>query len=172
MEKLENAVKAGNDGLSLEFDLPREAYWEYACRAGTVGTFSDRNTIVPPGTTEVALKPTLGLIAWYLSNNNTVDGPHTGVKEVGLRKANPAGLYDVHGNVYELCLDAWDLSTTLMGGNNPLSTSGSYRAVRGGSYSTVASPCRSAYRDYDTPMPTNTNIGFRLCTVGGGNVVP
>jgi formylglycine-generating enzyme required for sulfatase activity len=160
-------------GYTLAFDLPTEAQWEYACRAGTTGTFSDRDTIVTvalAGSTtadqNTYLKPTLGLIGWYTSNNNTTDAPNTGVKDVGLRAANPAGLYDVHGNVFEWCLDAWNGAAALTGGTNPFSNAGSNRVYRGGRAANDAVFLRSAYRNYYTPSGTNANIGFRLAAAG------
>ena len=166
---LEFNVKNGPSKLALGFDLPTEAQWEFACRAGTVGTFSDRNTIVGTGTTDAALKDTLGLIAWYTSNNT--EGTGSGTKDVGLKNGNPAGLYDVHGNVYEWCRDAWNGSAALVGGTDPnQGTSGSNRSVRGGGYGVNANGCRSAYRHDYTPSSTGAGVGFRLGAFGA--VVP
>ena len=170
---LEANVQAGPSGLTLNFELPTEAQWEFACRAGTIGTFSDRNTVYAGSgdnsTDNIDMKPTLGEIAWYTSND--AEGSGSGTKDVGLKLVNLAGLYDMHGNVYELCRDAWDNSTPLIGGIDPLSDAGSRRAVRGGAYSNSARLCRSAWRSLTMPVTEDPIIGFRLCT-SSGVVVP
>ena len=76
----------------LGFDLPTEAEWEYSCRAGTVTDWSYGNT-------------ENGDYMWYTTNNTP-----TGTKEVGGKLPNPWGLYDIHGNAYEWCLDWHDAS--------------------------------------------------------------
>ena len=96
----------------LEFDLPTEAQWEYTCRAGTTTTYSYGNNAN-------------GDYMWYDDN---ASASHI----VGTKKANPWGFYDMHGNVWEWCLD-WH--GTLSYGTDPGgSSSGSYRVRRGGSW--------------------------------------
>ena len=125
----------------LDFDLPTEAHWEYACRAGTTTTYSYGNSAN-------------GNYMWYSSNSNSK--AHT----VGSKNANPWGLYDMHGNVWEWCLD-WD--GTLAYGTDPKgSSSGTARVNRGGSWNAYADVCISSYRGNGTPPLEFNSIGFRI----------
>ena len=128
----------------VELDLPTEAQWEYACRAGTTTTYN-------VGDTENALAGA----AWYSGNANKMT--HT----VGQKMANGWGLYDMHGNVWEWCLDGNGGSLT---GSDPVGgTSYFYRRVRGGSWSDDASSATSSYRNYGEARSDNAgNFGFRV----------
>jgi len=126
----------------LDFDLPTEAQWEYACRAGTTTTYSYGNSAN-------------GSYMWYGSNSGSLS------HEVGTKLPNPWGLYDMHGNVWEWCLD-W-VASSLTGGTDPKgSSSGSHRVIRGGCWSSDANRCASSYRDNFSPSLVNSNLGFRL----------
>ena len=127
------------------FDLPTEAQWEYVARAGGATTFShgDGNA-------------TLGDYAWYLANSG--DTTH----EVGLKLPNPWGLYDLHGNVWEWCLD-W--RSAYAGGAvvDPVgSKSGTVRINRGGSYNGSSDWARLSHRGDLDPTARYTNKGMRL----------
>ena len=125
----------------LDFDLPTEAQWEYTCRAGTTTTYSHDDS-------------ENGDYMWYWDNSSD------GSKEVGTRKANPWGFYDMHGNVWEWCLD-WYAS--LSGGKDPVgSFSGSRRVDRGGYWGNAASICTSSDRDGKEPSYSYSSSGFRL----------
>ena len=127
----------------LDFDLPTEAQWEYACRAGTTTTYSYGNSAN-------------GNYMWYTSNSSSKTHP------VGTKTANPWGLYDMHGNVSEWCLD-W--SGTLTYGTDPKgSSSGASRVVRGGScWSDVTAGCTSSRRYSNYPSDGSSySCGFRL----------
>lgn len=131
-------------GLSA-LDLPTEAQWEFACRAGTTTTY---NT----GDSEYSLAGA----GWYSGNAGGSTHP------VGQKVANSWGLYDMHGNVWEWCLD-WDGAS--LTGNNPVgAASGSYRYTRGGSYSFDADYAPSSYRYYYSMYPSRAYdfLGFRL----------
>jgi len=79
------------------FDLPTEARWEYACRAGTLTSLnSGKNVIVMQG-----VDPNVDEVSWYM--NNSGNYAHDGAG----RQVNRWGLYDMHGNVYEFCIDFW-----------------------------------------------------------------
>ncbi|MBT5910414.1 MAG: tandem-95 repeat protein, partial [Opitutae bacterium] len=127
------------------FDLPTEAQWEYAARAGGSTTFShgDGNA-------------TLGDYAWYLANSGGT------THEVGLKLPNPWGLYDLHGNVWEWCLD-W--SSAYAGGAvvDPVgSKSGTVRINRGGSYSGSSDWARLSHRGDSDPTTRFLSNGMRL----------
>ena len=125
------------------YRLPTEAEWEYACRAGTTTGWSY-------GDTENSA------CMWYDVNSPTTTQP------VGTRTANPWGLYDMHGNVWELCWD-WYGTYTAGAQTDPTgASSGSFRVRRGGSWFSAALGTRSALRDYVTPGNQDAIIGFRL----------
>lgn len=129
-------------GQSIQ--LPTEAQWEYACRAGTTTRWSF-------GDNESALRN----YVWFRENSNN----HT--QPVGQKQANPWGLHDMHGNVWEWCLDWYG---AYPGGNaNDFSgsSSGSRRVIRGGSWYNNPQLCRSAGRGSNTPADQGYNRGFR-----------
>ena len=127
----------------LNFDLPTEAQWEYACRAGTTTTYYWGNSVS-------------GDYAWYDSNSGFESHP------VGTRKPNAWGLYDMCGNVWEWCLD-WYSSSLAYGTDPKGSSSGSYRVLRGGSWCYDGSSCTSSYRNFNNPSYYYSNYyGFRL----------
>jgi formylglycine-generating enzyme required for sulfatase activity len=117
------------------YRLPTEAEWEYACRAGTKTAYSFGDD-----------PEKLGDYAWYFDNSN--DKYH----KVGLKKPNPWGLYDIHGNVSEWVLDKYvpDFYQQFAGKTaaNPWAraTTEYPRVVRGGSWDDEAERCRSAAR--------------------------
>ena len=130
-------------GLS-ELDLPTEAQWEYACRAGSTTTYN-------LGDSEEVLK----LAAWYSANASSTH-------QVGTKLPNNWGLYDMHGNVWEWCLD-WYSSSGLSGVDPKGAMSGSSRNRRGGSWNDDAGYCTSSYRySYYSPSSTDYLLGFRL----------
>ena len=140
----------------MEFDLPTEAQWEFACRAGTT-------TPWPHGSTEAEL----GKYAWYQSNSKSVYNPG----EVGAKLPNPWGLYDMGGLLWEFCLD-WYASETYSPTEGPVvvdpvgPATGETRAGRGGSWSAQASQCRSVSRVSRGFAYSNYN-GYRLmCPIG------
>ena len=112
----------------IEFDLPTEAQWEYACRAGTTSKYNNG------GDTDADLA-TLGR---YSDNNNDGRGGCSGVTIVGSYAPNAWGLYDMHGNVYEWCRDyssnyGNDSHKIGMVGADPIGDSSAYgRVLRGG----------------------------------------
>ena len=146
------------------FDLPTEAQWEYACRAGT-GT--GLNNGKECDSTDYA---NASEVAWH--NYNT-DGGATYSHDVGLKAPNAWGLYDMHGNVAEYCLDRYSEGSDYVatfGANyvagsvvvDPIGAmSGSAVVLRGGSYYDAPRYCRSARRNSTTAR--SRNYGFRLC---------
>lgn len=126
-----------------EFDLPTEAQWEYACRAGTKSYYNNGGN----STDDMIM---LGRCA----DNKGLQNKHA---SVGSYLPNAWGLYDMHGNVKEWCLDRYG---ELCGGDDPKGNeSGSYRVLRGGSYMSDAYNCRSSYRC--EAMPSSSEGGQR-----------
>ena len=130
----------------VEYFLPTEAQWEYACRAGSVGRWSF-------GEEEERLSE----YAWY--GEDFLRGtPHT----VGAKQPNAWGLHDIHGNVLEWCSD-WYGPYAASAVDDPMGPeAGSYRVIRGGGWDYDAGLCRSAYRYGDAPSARSDALGFRL----------
>ena len=136
--------------------LPTEAEWEYACRAGTSSRYWSGDS-----------EEDLERIAWYTGNA----GART--HRVGSKPANPWGLYDVHGNVWEWCADAWDAKVYSQRARERPAidprTEGdvwetrSYRVLRGGSWASPARVLRAAYRSGNWHGDRSGNCGFRVC---------
>ena len=145
---------AGRLPPEWEYALPTEAQWEYACRAGTNTAFSFGND--PASLSDYAW--------WGLYIGGSAKG-QKGVLEVGLKKPNPWGLYDMHGNAREWCRDAF--VSELKGGTNPYvaPNEDSEYAYRGGSISAPPSQCRSAYRFRSSKYVSAGDHGFRVICV-------
>jgi formylglycine-generating enzyme required for sulfatase activity len=164
-QKLTDKVRAAG-ALPKEwvFRLPTEAQWEYACRAGTTTatSFGDK---LSSKQANFQGKP----------YNGAEDGPSLKrTAKVGSYPANPWGLHDMHGNVYEWCRD-WH-HAKLPGGTDPdlYAAKGSAmknrtgdvsRVRRGGCYADEGWPCRSAFRLRFEPERHHDHIGFRVVAV-------
>lgn len=149
---------------ALNFDLPTEAQWEYACRAGTTTALNNGRDLSNPGQ-DAAMDE----VGRYYYNQSDGKGGYTSCHtKVGSYVPNAWGLYDMHGNVYEWCLD-WYGSYVTGAVTDPVGcASGSYRVRRGGNYDGNAQVCRSADRySNDFPSYRYTGIGFRLCCSAG-----
>jgi formylglycine-generating enzyme required for sulfatase activity len=135
-------------GLST-FDLPTEAQWERACRAGTTNALNSGMDL-----TDIYQCPNMDVVGRYWYNGgsgNSANGDDSlGSAKVGSYLPNAWGLYDMHGNVWEWCLD-WYESAPAGALDPPGPASGSYRVLRGGSWFYYARHCRSANRCYYTP---------------------
>lgn len=142
-----------NTQTGESFRLPSEAEWEYACRAGTTTRFSYGDD---PGYSEFSN------YAW--GNRNAYDYGEAYAHVVGQLLPNPWGLYDMHGNVYEWCEDWYGDYASGPVTDPTGAASGSSRVLRGGSWDTAASGCRSAYRNHSSPLPLYADdyFGFRL----------
>ena len=144
------------------FDLPTEFQWEYACRAGTTGAFNTTNEYA---NTAAGQKSALALLGRYSGNKTDVHGNATGHTIVGSYLPNQWGLYDMHGNVWEMCLDFYQADVVVLGQSvDPKGgDTGKDRVMRGGSCDNAVDFCRSAHRNYSSPGATASSFGFRLC---------
>jgi formylglycine-generating enzyme required for sulfatase activity len=138
--------------------LPWEAEWEYACRGGTESDYHS-------GDGESALRG----VGWYDDNSNY------STHALGRKGSNAYGLYDMHGNVWEWCMDRWDESAyrrrvdgmtaeetfqlTQQHGREEL------RVLRGGSWCLTAVYCRAAYRNRVRAVISLWLSGLRACLV-------
>ncbi|MEP7338530.1 MAG: formylglycine-generating enzyme family protein, partial [Acidobacteriota bacterium] len=130
------------------YRLPTEAEWEYACRSGSTDKYCFGND-----------EDLLEQYAWYDKNSGST------THQVGEKKANDFGLYDMHGNVWEWCEDVWhtdytdsptDGSAWLSGGDS------GFRVLRGGSWVNYGYFCRSSLRNSLRPGDRDFYMGFRV----------
>ena len=151
------------------WDLPTEAQWEYACRAGTKTAFNNGTNLKHPtaatgeGGSDDTVQPNVDQVAWYKQHGNTI-------KTCGLLLPNQWGLYDMHGNLYEWCKDWYNASYGTTSLVTPLvdpfnNTVASSRVLRGGYYSSPARACRSANRNNGYPYYAYAYFGGRLALV-------
>jgi formylglycine-generating enzyme required for sulfatase activity len=141
----------------LNYCLPSEAQWEYACRAGTETPFHFGYTL----TDELA-----NYRASEIYGDRGVKGEYRkSTTPVGQFPANAFGLRDMHGNVWEWCADHWHSSykDAPKDGSVWLSNDEkSDRVLRGGSWIDLPRYCRSAFRDHYSPAYRDDNLGFRV----------
>lgn len=139
------------------FDLPTEAQWEFSCRAGTTSAWNNGADI-----TNVGQDPELDKLGrYYYDKNDDMGGYSYAHTRVGSYLPNAWGLYDMHGNVSEWCLDWYerDPSEEI---DPKGAVSGSSRVVRGGSFNHNAHKCRSAARIQANPNVKRSSNGFRV----------
>jgi formylglycine-generating enzyme required for sulfatase activity len=139
------SARAGEQSAGRVYRLPTEAEWEFACRAGTNTAFGLGPTLPGPA-------------------GNTQRSGFRATVDVGLHAANPAGLYDMHGNVAEWCQDWYGVETYItVKPIDPIGPStGRLRVARGGSWETEPAECRSASRAGFEPTERNPAVGFRV----------
>jgi formylglycine-generating enzyme required for sulfatase activity len=156
------------------YTLPSEAQWEYASRAGTTTPFHFGDTISPE-------------LANYRGDVAYADGPQGVYREqttpVGMFPANAWGLHDMHGNVWELCLDEWHESyegaptdgRAWVDAAEGEKSEGLVKTklLRGGSWFINPRYCRSAYRGHYLPDDALNDVGFRVvCLPQGPSLNP
>jgi len=146
-----NDAKAYTQWLSQKtgknYRLPTEAEWEFVARAGTTikWSFGDNES-------------DLVKYAWYNENSNSK------THQVGTKKANPWGVYDMYGNVWEWCEDWYLDSYNSMpnDGSANHSQNKDAKVLRGGSWDSFSFDSRSACRNYWNPTYRYDDSGFRL----------
>ena len=158
----------------IDFDIPTEAEWEFACRAGTTSAYYNGDEFTGSNTGT----PSLIDIAWYMKNRDdgsiTDDGGKIGgLKVVGLKEPNAWGLYDMCGNATEWCKDwaaAYDTTAqTAVAPTGP--ATGTARVKRGGdwyslgAYAASSSRRSTTHTDYSVDDSSGTGVwanGYRL----------
>ena len=168
----------------IYFDLPSEAQWEFAARAGHGSGYWGDGSAIKNANKDA----NLNLLGRYQYNGGKI-GTNSGTNPaatcevtngtavVGSYAPNAWGLYDTAGNVWEWCLDWYEDDITAHGGavnidpatpaNTLSGASGENRVKRGGSWNNAAGICRPAFRDDYTPTNLDYRNGFRVvCTAG------
>ena len=160
------------------YRLPTEAEWEYAARGGDPNLdewdypFSGSDTADEAKYTD-SRNSGLDAAGWYYYNTcnggiTSTEIPSSGKKgygahQVGQKKHNVLGLYDMSGNVWEWCYDLYDYSTAQRSENDPTGPdSGSYRVKRGGSWNNGAYDASVCFWSCFNPSEKGNSLGFRL----------
>ncbi len=122
-------------GAGRTYRLPTEAEWEYACRAGTTTKYwygNDRDT----------------------TKMNCIESKIGRPTPVDRHPANPWGLHDMHGNLYQPCIDAYDVEKFPhhLPADDPVRPEGTHRVFRGGAYGDVPRRCQAAFRGRNETM--------------------
>jgi eukaryotic-like serine/threonine-protein kinase len=140
------------------YSLPSESQWEYACRANTTHFFSYGNMI----TSDLANYQSFYPLAPQPAGHPGINREQT--TDVGIFPPNGFGLYDMHGNVREWCLDDVGDHYTYENAPNdgrPWFSNG-IKITRGGSWMESFQDCHSAHRNFLAPSLRQDNIGFRV----------
>ena len=144
-DNVQGFIRKLNVQTGKNYRLPTEAEWEYAAKGGKHSkgyTYSGSDDI--------------NAVAWYDGNSDRK------THEVGRKKANELGIFDMSGNVWEWCYDLYGSYNTTEQKNPYGSPTGWWRVHRGGTWSLGAYDCRSASRDYINADFGDEYRGFRL----------
>lgn len=141
-----------SEAAGVKAQLPTEAQWEYACRAGSVTPFHFGSTLNGDKAVVDGEEPYGRVPAGRELHQSA---------PVKTKAPNAWGLYDMHGNVAEWCADWY--TSKLNAGTDPVGPPrGNERVVRGGSWDSDAEDARSACRDEEEPDDRNSEVGFRF----------
>lgn len=142
------------------FDLPTEIQWEYACRAGTRTALNSGKNL-----SDMYIDNNLAEVGRYYSNGGRgykKDGTtQIMTAPVGSYKPNAWGLYDMHGNVAEWCLDSYRLSES-KASQGKGQANDQYGVLRGGAWNNVAWHCLATSRTINNCFKRSYNAGFRI----------
>jgi formylglycine-generating enzyme len=142
-------------GATLRYRLPTEAEWEYACRAGTTGPFSTGENLTTAQANYRGQMPYASFPAGEFRQRTTA---------VGAFPANPWGLFDMHGNVWEWTADWYgpypEGDAANIDPHGP--AQGTKRVIRGGSWFFDANSARCGLRYTHSPQDKGFSLGLRL----------
>ena len=138
--------------VGLAFDLPTESQWEYACRAGSTNCYCNN------GSSDADLSA----VARWVGNLNDGKGGFSECTTVGSYLPNAWGLYDMHGNIYEWCLDWYGKVDAQVEIDYRGPKFGDSRVLRGGYYGDRGPWLMSAHRSLRDPSTRFPYYGFRL----------
>jgi len=148
-----NTLTEGLRPAGYRYALPTEAQWERACRAGTETPFGYGN----------GLNSSMANFNGHFPYNSFEGNYEEETMPVGSFEPNSYGLYDMHGNLLEWCLDSYgdyaagDVTDPCCGGGQD-----SLKVLRGGCWSDIAALCRSAYRNKLSPAGRSECVGMRV----------
>lgn len=146
LTKLNEKTRLAEKVTGLKAELPTEAQWEYACRAGSTSDYHHGDS-----------EADLGEYAWYQGNSSNKTHP------VGEKKPNAWGLYDMHGNLWEWCHDLYGPYESGDQTDPTGAPNGTERVWRGGSWHYGAHLCRSADRSFHcVPSLRRNRCGARV----------
>ncbi len=151
-----NLQSAVFDRNAKGFRLPTEAEWEYAARFRDKGDFAPGDFASGASANSSDLKAT-SEVAWFPFNS---PAPNNHPQPVGSKKANPLGLHDMSGNIYEWCWDRQDPYKALPQ-KNPVGFKAGGQVLRGGSFGHSNNDLRSSHRISSNPVNFSVNVGFR-----------
>jgi formylglycine-generating enzyme required for sulfatase activity len=154
---------AAERSAGRKYRLPTEAEWEYCCRAGA--DVEEAFTFDRPSSSASSTRANFN---GGVPFGGGAKGPSLGrTCKVGSYKANPFGLYDMHGNVWEWCEDWYDFRAYQgKDRRDPRGPrAGQQRVLRGGGWNSYGDGCRSGYRVADAPAFHGSIYGFRVVCV-------
>jgi formylglycine-generating enzyme required for sulfatase activity len=137
-----------------QYRLPSEAEWEYACRSGSKTPFHCGSSITAAqGNFDSS----------YTYGGSTKATPRRMTTRVGSFSPNAWGFFDMHGNVWEWCLDWYGVYPKEDLDEYQGPKAGTLRVIRGGAWNQIPRRCRSAMRGNEDPSKRRKDIGFRIC---------